>query len=341
MSNNFFLKPHQFLMRFKDFKTLGENLILDNDKFVIENNKLEGSYESPIFKATPFSELILSWGATTNKHNSVEVMVKVKVEDKWSKYFSYQPWSFGTKNKSVDDFDNLAKLSVDELKVLNDKLGTHFQFKVILRRNKISDVSPRLSLVSITLKIPNYKYEVDAKLLPTIVDYEVPKLNQQRVSEIGNSICSPTSCTMMLMYKGEKLEGEQPHEHIAKLFYDHGNNMFGNWVFNTVGMSSYGYDSYVGRMYSFNELKYHLAKCGPIIVSVGGDLGVYKTNGHLLLVRGYKVLENGKTLVIINDPNINERFEKTYQDGMPLFVYYELPLEVFLKVWKGITYIVE
>ena len=32
---------------------------------------------------------------------------------------------------------------------------------------------------------------------------------------------------------------------------------------------------------------------------------------------------------------------KTYQDGMPLFVYYELPLEVFLEVWKGITYIVE
>ena len=37
-------------MRFKDFKTLGENLILDNDKFIIENNKLEGSYESPILK---------------------------------------------------------------------------------------------------------------------------------------------------------------------------------------------------------------------------------------------------------------------------------------------------
>ncbi len=340
MKSNFFIKPHQFLIFAADLKTLGENIVLDEDKFVLKEGTLEGIYESPIFSATKFSELILSWGAITNKDNSVEVKLRVKVEDKWSKYFSYLPWSFGLKNKSLDDNDELAKLGVDELKVLNDKLASHFQFKIILRKKTVEVVSPELSLVSITLKIPNYKYEVDVSNLPSFVDYDVPKLNQQRVSEIGNSICSPTSCTMMLLYKGEKLKGEHPHEKIAKLFYDHGREMFGNWVFNTVGMSSFGYISYVGRMYSFEELREHLCNVGPVVVSVKGDLGVYKTNGHLLVVRGYKIDEKGNTLVLINDPNINERFGKTYEDGTPLFVYYELPLEVFLEVWNGITYIV-
>ncbi len=340
MINDFFIKPHQFLMFFKGFKTLGENLVLDKDNLILEKGVLEGFYESPIIPSTLFSELIASWSAITNKNNSVEVMVKVKVESNWSKYFSYQPWSFGTQNKSFDDSDDLAKLATDELKVLNDKLGTHFQFKVILRRNKVSDVSPKLSLISITLKIPNYKYKVDVKGLPLFVDYDVPKLNQQRVKEIGNSICSPTSCTMLLMYKGEKFEGEHPHEKNARLFFDHGANIFGNWVFNAVGMSSYGYNAYVARMYSFAELRHYLANFGPLVVSVRGNLGVYETKGHLLVVRGYKIDEKGNTLILINDPNINERFGKTYEDGSPLFVYYELPLEVFLEVWVGITYIV-
>ena len=105
-------------------------------------------------------------------------------------------------------------------------------------------------------------------------------------------------------------------------------------------MSNFGYTSYVGRMYSFEELKEHLYNVGPVIVSVKGNLGIYETEGHLLVVRGYKVDKKGNTLVLINDPNINERFLKTYEDGTPLFVYYELPLEVFLEVWRGITYII-
>ena len=103
-------------------------------------------------------------------------MLRVKVEGQWSKYFSYMPWSFGRQNKSLNDSDKLAELSTDEVIVLNDKLGTHFQFKVILKRNKTTTISPKLSLVSITLTIPNYKYEVDVEGLPLIVDYDVLNL---------------------------------------------------------------------------------------------------------------------------------------------------------------------
>ena len=37
-------------------------------------------------------------------------------------------------------------------------------------------------------------------------------------------------------------------------------NIYGNWVFNTVGMSSFNEKAYVGMMYSFEELMRHLVK---------------------------------------------------------------------------------
>ena len=49
---------------------------------------------------------------------------------------------------------------------------------------------------------------------------------------------------------------------------------------------------------------------------------------------------NGKTYVICNDPNINERFGND-ANGNPYFVYYEFPLDVFMNFWRGVIYVVE
>ena len=49
---------------------------------------------------------------------------------------------------------------------------------------------------------------------------------------------------------------------------------------------------------------------------------------------------NEDIFVIANDSNINERFDNDDQ-GNPLFVYNEFPLETFMNTWKGIVYIVE
>ena len=90
--------------------------------------------------------------------------------------------------------------------------------------------------------------------------YAVPKLNQNVVPSIGSLICSPTSVTMLLKYRGKDFKSYDTYEHryIAGLAKDHKANIYGNWSFNTALISAYGFNAYVKRMTSFNELKHHL-----------------------------------------------------------------------------------
>ena len=310
---------------------------LENKRLVLDEGKTIGTYVSSEFNTKGFGTLVASWAAISSKTATAEIEVKVKVDGVWSKYFSYQKWGLGLQNRSINSSDSIAKLSTDELVVGNSKTANAYQYRVTLRRNTIADESPKLLLVAVALTIPGYTFEVDQTGFPDFVDYDVPKLNQNEVPTIGNSICSITSSTMLLKYKGHdftEFDSEYEHRYMAGLLKDYGSGIYGNWVYNTVGMSAYGEETYVNKMYSFAELQKHLIEVGPISASMKGNMGLYTTNGHLIVVRGYRVV-NGQTHVIINDPNINSRF------GEGLFVYYELPLATFMAAWRGVNYIIK
>lgn len=338
---NPFIKPHQFV-------ELSENMNKDNfvdvhyqdGYLMLVDGKLEGYYESEIFRSERINKLVASWSAITSQDATVELAVKVRVSGVWSKYFSYQPWGFGLNNKSVNTSDSIASLSVDELIILNNKSATAFQYKLTLRKSA-SALSPKVKLVAMALTLLDHTYQPSIESLPNFVDYDVPKLNQQAVPTIGSSICSPTSSTMLLMHKGHDFSSYDtyPHKYIAERFKDYGVDIFGNWTFNTVGMSNFE-TAYVGKMYSYEELFIHLHNVGPVAASVRGNMGLYTTNGHLIVVRGYRINDNGDIFVIANDPNINSRFGND-KEGNPYFVYYEFPLSVFINTWNGMVYIVE
>ncbi len=329
---------HNYQDYAKDFNL--SNMIdvhVEDQRLVLNDGKTSGTYVSSEFNTLDFNILVASWAAISSTKGTAEIEVKVKVDGVWSKYFSYQKWGLGLQNKSVNSSDLIAKLSTDEVSILNSKTANAYQYKVTLRRNASSDESPKLLLVAVALTIPGYTYVVDATGFPDFVDYDVPMLNQNEVPTIGGSICSITSSTMLLKYKGHsftEFDAEYEHRYIAGLFKDYGSGIYGNWVYNTVGMSAYGEETYVNKMYSFEELQKHLVEVGPISASVKGNMGLYTTNGHLIVVRGYRIV-NGQTFVITNDPNINSRF------GAGLFVYYEYPLATFMNVWRGVNYIIK
>ena len=181
---------------------------------------------------------------------------------------------------------------------------------------------------------PNYTYNVDLTGIPSETIYDVPKLYQGAVPQIGNSICSPTTSTMLLKYKGEDFSefDEYEHRYIALKFKDYGNNIFGNWVYNTVGISSFGYNAYVARMYSIEELVKHLTTGGPVGLSVKGQMTSnekdYYTAGHLIVCVGYRYDENGNLFLVCNDPNVPN----------VLCEYTEYVME---NTWRNIAYIVE
>lgn len=327
-----FLK-HNYLKFAIDLKKFElNNLIFKKGKIVVKDKGNEGYLVSPIVNTLSFDELVGSWSAITNATSTCELQISVKSQDVWSKFFSYGEWGLGKENYFYNQDDEKVYMNVDEILLKNNCLGEAFKYKVILKKDA------KLSLVCLALRIPGYENKVANEFLPSIVDYNVPKLNQNIVPVIGHEICSATTSTMLLKFKGfdfSQNDKEFEHRYIASLVADPGHNSptYGNWVYNTAVIGAYGVDAYVARTYSWEELKYHLAKVGPVGASIKGDTGVYKTNGHLIVVRGYKEV-NGETFVICNDPNINSRF------GENLFVYYEFPLDVFMKFYRGVAYIV-
>ena len=337
------LDLHYLVDRAKNFNP--DNMVgvsLKGEKVELNDGEIYGYYDSDIYETLDFDELVGSWAAISSTDATCELLVKVQVNGEWSKYFTYGIWGLGRNNLYYNQDDTNVKMSVDEILVKNGTANA-FQYRIILRRNSAEVESPKVSLVSMALNIPNYKYEVDVTGLPTFVDYDVPKLNQNIVPVIGNSICSATTSTMLLKYKGFDFSDKDEFEHryIANLVADRGHNSptYGNWVYNTVTMGAYGLDSYVKRLYSWEELKWHLANVGPVGASIKGNAVLYTTGGHLIVARGYREVD-GKTYVICNDPNINERFGND-ANGNPYFVYYEFPLDVFMNFWRGVIYVVE
>ena len=314
-----------------------ENCHIEGKYLVLDDGALEGTYLSNIYDVADFKSVVGSWGALSSKDATVELEVRCLVDGKWSMYISYGKWGLGLENKPManNTNDSLVKLSTDEIKLMGTKKGEALQYRVTLRRTSGEIASPCLELVALAIEYNKYSYPVDIKKLPTSVNHDVPKLNQNIVPNIGNSICSPTSSTMLLKYKGLSFADKDEYEHryIANLVVDHSNDIFGNWVYNTVTMSAFGVRAYTMRMYSLEELQYHLANIGPVALSVKGKMVAYDkdksytTGGHLLVATGYYI-DNGKVIFICNDPNISE-------------VYVEYSYETIENVWRMVAYIVE
>jgi len=309
------------------------NLEVKDGKLCVVNKDEEGYVLSPLFKTREFPKLTGSWVSETPNKSLVELSISVLIGEEQSKFFSYGKWALYGENLYYDQDDEKAYMSVDEIICKKGYVGNGFQYKVTLEKDAT------LSLVCVALKLNNYEYPVNADFLPMTCEYDVPRLNQNMVPVIGHEMCSATTTAMLLKFKGmsfKEYDAEFEHRYVASLVADRGHNAptFGNWVYNTIVMGAFGYTAYVARMYSWEELKRHLAKVGPVGASIKGDTGVYKTGGHLLVVTGYKEVD-GKVYVVCNDPNINERF------GEGLFVRYEYPLETFMNFWRGVAYIIE
>jgi len=314
-----------------------ENTECKNNAIVLADGYNEGYIESKKITTDTFDKLVCSWVALTDKTKTVEVQVKVRVDGNWSKYLTYGVWGLGRENYYYDDEDADVKIYVDEVLIKNNKKADGVQYKVILRKE--GSISPELRNICVMMHTDHVEYTQPECYLPSVVEYAVPRLNQNIVPVIGHECCSATTSAMLLKFHGfdfKEYDEEFEHRYVASLVADpgHNNPTFGNWAFNTAVMGAFGLKSYVARMAGWEELKYHLAKVGPVGASIRGDTGVYKTGGHLLVVVGYKEVD-GKTFVICNDPNINSRF------GEGLFVRYEYPLETFMAFWRNVAYVVK
>lgn len=331
------VKSNLEVVRADSFNTSNmSNVELKNGRLELVSNASYGTYTSDVLETITWESLVPTWTAISSKNATVEFQIRARVNGTWSSYISYCSggWGLGLQNSSTNTSNSYIKLSTDEIVVLNSKSADAIQFKLILRRTSTSYGSPSVSQVSFALKSAAFgggSYSMSN--LPTSVKYTVPKLYQQIVPTIGNSICSATSTTMLLKYKGLDFSSYDTYEHryMAGIVRDYGNGIYGNWVYNCVTMGGYGFDAYVARLSNAYELASYLANVGPLAISVKGqmtsNLKDYYTGGHLLCLIGY-TYSNGVLTFIANDPNVSQ-VECTYS------------LSVINSTWRNIVYIIE
>ena len=310
------------------------NLEFVNGRIQLTEGATEGVYESKTFKTRKFDSVVGSYSCTSGLDRTAELEVSVKVNGKWSKYFTYGRFGNGRENLYYDTSDTYAYLNTDIIQVNSGYQGEGVRYRITLRRDNASVASPKLLLVAIAFRMSDYTYVVDDSDLPKEFDNaSCPKLYQHDVPTIGGVICSATTTTMLLMNRGYDFSNrgyDLPHAYMASIVADRGHNnpTYGNWSYNMIAAGGFGAEAYVAKLYSWEELKWYLVNVGPCGASIGGYFGAYTTGGHLIVVRGYRETADGTT-VICNDPNIKG-------------VYYEVSKEIFMEAWKkGMSYIVK
>lgn len=303
-----------------------ENVVVDetvgNGAIKLADGATEGVFTSAQYSITDFEEMVASWNATLQGNASVEIQARAYItshnDDKRGDWSGWLTWGeFGptvhrggesTNDGDVHGDNGWVFMNQDIFSVRGVHGGTKVQFKAILRREDASDAAPVLRQINATIRNTNSGRKIEATYaetpyegeLPTKVHNKAPAYAQGiRHPEIGGSICSPTTISMLLNARNPQLD--LLPEEVALNLFDFGNGIFGNWAYAASFAGLYGYESYF-QYASLEILMQELAKGNTVGMSVKysnqkngsypyleGSYG--STGGHLITIIGYDYSE--------------------------------------------------
>ncbi len=267
-----------------------------------------GVIETPEI-ATPksFLELVTSWNSYTPKGSYMDVLAKVRIDGKWTRWYKlmlYTTTDEPESKKSYKDGDDFAHCPVDILIVKNNKTANAFKLRYELKSTDGKNY-PTLRMIAGNADDPKgYKEDITPVKSVWGTELDVPYLCQLSV-EGGSVWCSPTSTAMVLGYWGNKTNRPELTVGIteaAKNCKDHRWGGTGNWVFNTAYAAEFkGIHAFVDRFSSVSQIEQWIAKGVPVIVSLNHNRltrGKSSSQGHLMVIRGFT--KDGDP--IFNDP---------------------------------------
>ncbi len=273
----------------------------------LNKNQKEMSYKK--INLPVFTQLVFSWNALRPQkgHFTFYAQVRNVKTGQWGKWHRMMSWGAGVQKSfktEADDFSSYHHVRLEALDMVNANA-----FAIRIEANEGADLS-LLKLFAVNLaNLNEFQPENHTQLgmLPSISLKGVPRFSQfELLHERNDSLCSPTSCAMMLSYLMS--EPVDP-VHFAEGALDTGLDKYGSWPFNMAhaferagGKIAFA----VTRLSSFKKLYDHLAKGIPVVVSVRGYIqGAPKVypHGHLLVVIGY---DHKTREVICHDPAVPE-----------------------------------
>jgi hypothetical protein len=309
-----------------EFEGEYNSVFFKNDGLMLVPGATEGTFVSnEVHLGGSFKNMLASWNSNSTG-GTVEISVSVKLDDgSFTGWYSWGEWSAIrgiSGSKSMEDQN--GEVDIDILTLKKECQGI-VKFKIHIKQT--ADESPIVYNVTLACdkKESNLKAPAD-----TYKKLDVPYRRQMDVPEIGGSICSATSLSMVLLYHGEKITDIAD---VAWGVRDYGAGKFGNWAFNVAYAGELGYQTYIDY-FDIDAIKYAVSTGHPMVCSIrvkAGQLAAsgypnYTTNGHLLCVVGYEE-KNGQKWLLINDPAHPEVKAILESD--------------FANIYRGVSYIVQ
>lgn len=270
-----------------------------------------------------FREAIASWNADTPDGTWVETQIRAQVGGRWTKWYNLGVWASGTSTVERH-FVNLqgdadGYVAVDTLVLSSKKISaTAFQLKLRLFQATGATATPSVRNASVA-------FSTTAKKPDTLVAgnparwnrlLNVPTCSQMVYPDGGEVWCSPTSTSMVLGYwQGDTGPCEPRVRAAVTGVYDWLYDGHGNWPFNTAYAATLGYEGYVARFTSMNQVEQWIAAGVPVVFSyawkndlTGAPFG--SSSGHLAVIVGFDAAGNP----IVNDPAAasNGEVQRTY-----------------------------
>ena len=276
---------------------------------VLKDGVQEGTFTSQEYQTDEFTHMVATWNAFIYEGGSVEILARAEFGDKWTEWLTwgeFTPYARrgSVKDKKCDD----AYVDVDTFILKNGQQAHHVQIMAVLRRDEEHPhaPSPELRRVCMTFAggtmLASYAEE-PLETLPDKAICEAPGLSQEiRYSSIADSICSPTTMTVMLLSRikdpDQRAYTVLLPEMYALMTEDNAEDMFGNWSFTCSGAGLYGYEcyaQYAGRDILLQELaKGHTCGINVVYTNKKSDGRPYLegaeggTDGHLIAITGYE-----------------------------------------------------
>ncbi len=252
----------------------------------------------------PFNRGLPSWNGTAPDENSgFMVQMRFPSGNGWSPWLTVGFWkayiwtSYGTTSYSG------GFIHYDYVKLYSYQ--QKWQFKIIMARTSSVLESPTLTKLSFFVSDTRTTETTDYNMLlndnPEAIMIPTDFLYQYAIDdEIGPSICSPTSVSMVLKSYDITVDPLQ----FARDTRDPYWGIFGIWPRVVQNASEYGLDGAVTRFRTWSEARQVLAQGGRVVMSVG--LPLY--TGHLMMLAGFTA--NGNP--IVHDPARSNGYAYVY-----------------------------
>ena len=254
-----------------------------------------GVFYSAVYQVPEYDSLVASWNASLPDGASIEVSVRLYVEDAdggaWTGWMSYGEYGPGVYRGSTEDGDQYASIGVDTIDTSSGYTSRYIQMMAELNAGE-SGTPVLRQLAATTNSAP--VYAETAVELPERVAVPAPAYSQLiRDPDIGGSICSPSTITVQLNSRDPELDLLPEELALSVQDFSYG---FGNWSYCTSAAGLYGYEAYV-QFADEDILMQELAQGRGVGISVqystdpGSSVyleGAYgSTSGHLISLVGY------------------------------------------------------